>query len=149
MAAEIRLARADEAPQVVTAYEWLFAPPGGRPRDWDPELAEERLRTAVEATESAVLVADEDGEIVGFCTAYLDVLSVRFGRRVWVEDMAVHPERRSQGIGKALLDAVRAWGREGGGTHLELDSGQDRTDAHRFYRRENPDWTSISFAWRL
>jgi GNAT superfamily N-acetyltransferase len=149
MGAEIRAATADEAPNVVTAYDWLFAPPGGRPRRWDRARAQERLRVAAEAEASVVLVADEDGAIVGFCTAYLDVLSVRFGRRVWVEDLAVHPERRSRGIGKALLDAAKDWGRERGATHLELDSGRDRTDAHRFYQRENPNWTSISFAWEL
>jgi GNAT superfamily N-acetyltransferase len=94
-------------------------------------------------------VADAADRIAGFCTAYLDVLSVRFGRRVWVEDLAVDPQRRSQGIGKALLDGAKAWAREHGATHLELDSGPDRVDAHRFYRRENPDWSSYSFAWQL
>jgi GNAT superfamily N-acetyltransferase len=68
---------------------------------------------------------------------------------VWVEDLAVHPEHRSQGVGKALLGAAKAWARERGATHLELDSAETRTDAHRFYEREQPTLRSISFAWRL
>jgi ribosomal protein S18 acetylase RimI-like enzyme len=28
---------------------------------------------------------------------------VRFGQRAWVEDLAVHPDHRSAGHGKALL----------------------------------------------
>jgi GNAT superfamily N-acetyltransferase len=148
MSADIRHALPHDVPEIVSAYEWLFAPPGGRPADWDPEKADERLHSAIGASDAAVLVA-EDSEIVGICTGYLDILSVRFGRRVWVEDLAVHPERRSQGIGKALLDAAKAWGREHGASHLELDSGPDRKDAHRFYERENPNWISHSFAWKL
>lgn len=30
-----------------------------------------------------------DGRLVGLCTAYDDIESVRFRRRVWVEDFAV------------------------------------------------------------
>ena len=75
--------------------------------------------------------------------------SVRFGCRCWVEDLVVDPERRSEGVGKALLDAAKDWARERGATHLELDSGDARLDAHRFYEREAPSWTSRQFAWEL
>jgi GNAT superfamily N-acetyltransferase len=74
---------------------------------------------------------------------------VRFGYRAWLEDLAVSPDRRSEGIGKALLDAAKAWAKERGATHLELDSGDARHDAHRFYERESPAWTSRQFAWEL
>lgn len=90
-----------------------------------------------------------DGTIVGICTTYLDLESVRFGRRAWVEDLAVDPERRSLGIGKHLLDAAKDWARDHGATHLELDSAHARTGAHRFYERERPSWSSISFGWEL
>ena len=62
---------------------------------------------------------------------------------------SVAPTRRSLGVGKALLDAAKDWARERGATHLELDSGDTRTDAHRFYERERPSWTSRCFAWEL
>ena len=146
---EIAAAGPDDAPQLLDAYEWLFAPPGSRPPQWDPQAAAERLRRAATAGDSAVLVARADGAVVGICTAYLDLESVRFGRRAWVEDLAVHPGRRSLGIGKLLLDAAKDWARERGATHLELDSAHARTDAHRFYEREGPSWSSLSFGWEL
>ena len=145
----IRPARVDEAAGLVPTYEWLFAPPGSRPPQWDLETAEARLSGAIAANYAEVLVADVDGEVVGICTVYLDIESVRFGRRAWVEDLAVHPEHRSAGHGKALLDAAKQWGRERGATHLELDSAETRADAHRFYEREQPSWRSISFGWQL
>jgi GNAT superfamily N-acetyltransferase len=145
----IRPARPDELDPVLAMYEWLFAPPGSRPPGWEPARARQRLAAAVGTEDSVVLVADQNGKLVGLCSAYLDLDSVRFGRRCWVEDLAVDPERRSQGIGKALLDAAREWARERGATRLELESGLDRTDAHRFYERERPTWKSHSYAWRL
>jgi GNAT superfamily N-acetyltransferase len=146
----IRAAEPGEEQRVIPLYEWLFAPPGSVPAAWDERRAAVALRQAMESHDSAVIVAEESGgELVGFCTAYQDMHSVRFGYRAWVEDLAVHPERRSQGIGKGLLDAAKAWARERGATHLELDSAETRTDAHRFYERENPSWRSVSFAWEL
>ena len=146
---EIAPADPDDAPELLGAYEWLFAPPGSRPPQWDPQAAAERLRRAAAAGDSVVLVAHADGSIAGICTTYLDFASVRFGRRAWVEDLAVHPDRRSLGIGKRLLDAAKDWARELGATHIELDSAHARTDAHRFYERERPSWSSISFGWEL
>jgi GNAT superfamily N-acetyltransferase len=74
---------------------------------------------------------------------------VRFGRRCWVEDLAVDPERRSQGVGAALLAAAREWARRAGATHLELDSGLARADAHRFYEREGGARQSYTYGWEL
>jgi GNAT superfamily N-acetyltransferase len=143
---EVRAARPDEVDALVAAYQWLFDPPGSQPPMWDPQRAVERLAHAIEDVNAEVLVA---GSIAGFCTVYYDFESVRFGRRAWVEDLAVDPDRRSGGIGKALLDAAKDWARERGATHLELDSAETRADAHRFYEREQPTWKSVSFGWVL
>jgi GNAT superfamily N-acetyltransferase len=145
----IRAAEPGDRHGLVAAYDWLFAPPGSTPPQWDAERAAERLSTAMASGASEVLVADVDGAVVGICTVYLDIESVRFGRRAWVEDLAVHADHRSAGHGKALLDAAKDWARERGATHLELDSGEARADAHRFYERERPSWRSISFGWEL
>jgi GNAT superfamily N-acetyltransferase len=147
--ATVRPATVDEADAVLPLYEWLFAPPGSKPGLWDEERARAALAEAIAAAGSEVFVADDAGELVGFCTTYLDLDSVRFGRRAWIEDLAVSPGRRSQGIGKALLDAAKDWARERGATHLELDSAFTREDAHRFYEREQPSWSSRSFGWEL
>jgi GNAT superfamily N-acetyltransferase len=147
--AKVREAAAGEVERVLGMYEWLFAPPGSVPPGWDPQRAREAIAAAIADPSSAVFVAEHRGELLGLCTAYLDMNSVRFGPRCWVEDLAVSPEHRSQGVGKALLDRAKEWARERGGTHLELDSGDARADAHRFYEREEPSWTSRCFAWEL
>jgi GNAT superfamily N-acetyltransferase len=146
----VRAAEAGEEHAIVPLYEWLFAPPGVRPPSWDERRAAVALRDAIDSHDAVVLVAESDaGELIGLCTGYQELHSIRFGYRAWVEDLAVHPEHRSQGVGKALLDAAKAWARERGATHLELDSAEARKDAHRFYEREGAEYRSITFGWRL
>ena len=93
----IRSARPADMPAVAAAYEWLFVPPGQRPPHWDEANAVRALHEVSSSDRSDVLIADADGNAVGFCTVYLDILSVRFGQRSWIEDLAVHPHRRSRG----------------------------------------------------
>jgi GNAT superfamily N-acetyltransferase len=145
----IRPARPGDAPALVDSYEWLFAPPGTKPAAWDPARAQDRLSGLIASAHGSVFVAESDAAIVGMCSVYLDIESVRFGQRAWVEDLAVHPDHRSAGHGKALLDAAKEWARSHGATHLELDSGEARADAHRFYERELPSYRSVCFGWEL
>jgi GNAT superfamily N-acetyltransferase len=149
MAVEIRQAEAGDAPRVVEMYGWLFEPPGYEPPAWDPARAERALKEAIEDDDAAVFVAGDGGELVGVCTAYLELNSIRFGQRCWVEDLAVDPNRRSEGIGGALLDAAEGWAREAGATPFELDTGLDRVDAQRFYERRGPATKGFSYSWRL
>ena len=93
----IRLARPGEGRTLTAAYEWLFAAPGVRPADWSPAVATGRIEAAIADDRAAVLVADDNNTLVGFATVYLDFVSVRFGQRAWVEDLAVAPDRRSAG----------------------------------------------------
>ncbi len=131
-------------------YEWLFALPGYRPEGWDPARAAEALHKAIASEDAAVIVATaDDGGLIGFCVAFLDINSVRFGQRCWVEDLAVEPKRRSEGIGGQLLDAAGDWARARGATHLELDTGLARTEAQRFYERREPAAKGYGYSWRL
>jgi GNAT superfamily N-acetyltransferase len=145
----IRSAVPGEEGPILPMYEWLFAPPGVKPGQWDPDRALERIGEAISLSDSRIFVAEQNGALVGFCTAYLELNSVRFGQRCWVEDLAVDPQQRSRGVGSALLKAAQDWARSAGATHLELDSGLARVDAHRFYEREGATRQSYSFGWEL
>jgi GNAT superfamily N-acetyltransferase len=146
----IRAARREELDAVLETYEWLLEPLGVTPRSWSEDRAREALAEAIGSEKSTVLVAEaRGGELIGVASAYLDLNSVRFGLRCWVEDLAVEPPCRSAGVGKALLDATKGWARGRGATHLELDTGLARTDAQRFYEREEPIAKGYSYSWAL
>jgi GNAT superfamily N-acetyltransferase len=148
-AAAIREAGIGEEAELLPAYEWLFASPGSRPPSWDAERALAALAEAIASPGAAVLVAEDDDGLAGICTAYIDLNSVRYGPRCWVEDLAVRPEARSRGTGGALLDAASDWARELGASHLELDTGLARTDAQRFYDRRGPAAVGYTYSWPL
>jgi GNAT superfamily N-acetyltransferase len=87
--------------------------------------------------------------LVGVVSVCLDILSVRFGRRASIEDLAVHPEWRSQGVGTRLLRTAMAWAREQGADYVFLESGVARTAAHRFYLREGASHAAAAFRWTM
>lgn len=147
--AAIRPLAAEDVDAVVAACNWLFAPPASVPDLWDPAAARGRLVQLCDATSSTAFVAELDGNVIGFCTVYLDLDSLRFGQRAWLNDMAVDPRHRALGVGSRLLQSAKTWARDHGATQLLVDSSTTRTDAHRFYRREDPTFEAMCFGWRL
>ncbi len=137
--------RADED-TVLTLFEELFDPPARRPRDYTRERGARGFEQALGNPDADVLLAvDENGTSVGLASVYVDLESIRFGRRCWLEDLVVTAGRRSQGIGRRLLDAATTWARARGCTHLLLNSANVRTDAHRFYLASGMYQTSLNF----
>jgi GNAT superfamily N-acetyltransferase len=142
-----RCQRGAEA-QFVSGLEWLFAPPGSRPADWDRDRAVERTAQLLAHEDVALFEArSDDDQLVGVASVYVDILSVRFGRRASIEDLAVHPDWRSRGVGSNLLAAARAWAYEQGADYVFLESGLARTEAHRFYLREGATHAAAAFRW--
>lgn len=58
------------------------------------------------------------------------------GRRLYVDDLVSDEARRSHGAGRMLLGWLEAKARAVGCDVFALDSGVQRTRAHRFYFRE-------------
>jgi ribosomal protein S18 acetylase RimI-like enzyme len=62
-----------------------------------------------------------------------------------VEDVVVHPQHRSQGIGRQMMEHARTLAREAGCYKLALSSNQQRTRAHAFYESLGFERHGISF----
>jgi ribosomal protein S18 acetylase RimI-like enzyme len=99
---------ADDA-TLAALQEELFAERWDRP--WPPP----EITPAMWAGK-LVLLAEEDGEALGF--AFGEIQPNTFSH---VNIVYVRPERRRQGITKALLAEFAARAREGGAEHLSLD----------------------------
>ena len=85
-----------------------------------------------ESTSLDILVAENQGEIVGFLV--LSYVSALTGVRAWIDDIAVDPSRRRQGIGQSLVEAAIQRASRRGATHLFMDTSRGSPDAKRFYR---------------
>lgn len=147
----IRDATTVDLPQIIDAYQWLFRSPGGVPPNWDEDRAKDAVVDTIESDSSVYFVAisSADAKIVGICSAYIDVNSVRYGQRCWIEDLAVEPGMRSKGLGRQLIAEAKSWAKERGATHLELDTGEARIDAQRFYEQLEPDQKTVAYGWDL
>jgi GNAT superfamily N-acetyltransferase len=147
---QIRQSQQGGEAEFVTGLEWLFEPPGSRPQHWDRERAVGRTAQLLGQENVALFEArSSQDELVGVASVYLDILSVRFGRRASIEDLAVHPEWRSRGVGARLLTTARAWAHEQGADYVFLESGVGRTEAHRFYLREGANHAAAAFRWTM
>jgi len=140
--------RADEA-RVLDLVEELFDPPAVRPPDYTRERGAAGFRAALARPDADVLLAFDGERLVGLSSVYVDLVSIRFGPRCWLQDLVVAATARGAGVGRRLLDASAAWARDRGCTHLELTSAGVREDTHRFYMAAGMRQSSLAFSLRL
>jgi GNAT superfamily N-acetyltransferase len=94
-----------------------------------------------------LICRNESGTIIGIAVVAWEESSRR--RFAVLEDMAVEPSRRSQGVGERLIDAVQARVAAQGIDWLFLESGLENHRAHAFFEREGFKTVSHVFAKRL
>ena len=71
--------------------------------------------------------------------------NLAWGRFLYVDDLVTLPAERSRGRGKALLAWLLEHARASGCEQFHLDSGTEKTGAHRFYLREGLRLSSYHF----
>ncbi|WP_298672200.1 GNAT family acetyltransferase [uncultured Sphingomonas sp.] len=98
----------------------------GLTRPWNPPADD--IARALAGPASAILVARRAGAIVG------SVMTGYDGHRGWVYYLAVAPDARRAGLGRALMDAAEAWLRARGAPKLQLMVRAGNEGAQAFYR---------------
>ncbi|MCF8149539.1 MAG: GNAT family N-acetyltransferase [Burkholderiaceae bacterium] len=145
MAAELLILDVTGSDGSVREAEWLHrAEPvhrqlrTGLPADYCARLRE------VFAAGARMCVAVE-GDAVRGVALWRVIENTYEGRRFYVDDLVSDAAHRSRGIGSALLRQLERQARALNCHVLALDSGTQRTDAHRFYFREGMVIPSFSF----
>lgn len=85
----------------------------------------------------------DQGELVAV-TGFKPMITLYYGRFVWVCDLVTSEKGRSNGYGEKLLSYVHDWARQNGYNSIALSSGLKRTDAHRFYENKM-DYDKVSY----
>ncbi|MGJ9459768.1 GNAT family N-acetyltransferase [Oceanobacillus sp. CF4.6] len=117
-----------------------------------------QLRTHLDETTYLELVIDAqkndsykmfalyDNEKIVAVSGFKPMITLYYGRFVWVCDLVTDHQLRSKGYGEKLLTFVHKWAKENKYESVALSSGLQRTDAHRFYEdRMNYDKVSYVF----
>ena len=158
MTVEIREVRPEEYEEAgrVTADAYR---PYARGDDWDAYLLE-LANVADRAQRTMVLVAVEDGRVIGTTTLELDRRVSEGEEHVEGERLPAHeshirmlgvlPEAQGRGIGRALMDESIRIAREHGKTLLTLNTTERMAVAQRMYESMGftrlPDWrVSLEF----
>ena len=84
--------------------------------------------------ECGSLVAEHDGNVVGFLSLEFRERLNRARPQAWIPDLIVTESARGTGIGKALLVRALADARDRGCWSVTLESGRSRHVAHELYR---------------
>ncbi|WP_171166627.1 GNAT family N-acetyltransferase [Streptomyces sp. I05A-00742] len=117
-------------------------------RQLRPHLTEDSFREVYEEGHGQGLrftaAYRDDGVCVG-AAGWRIVISTYTLRALYVDDLVTTADARSTGVGQALVAYLEERAREAGCHRLTLDSGTQRTDAHRFYFRERMAITAFHF----
>jgi GNAT superfamily N-acetyltransferase len=136
----VRTATADDAPAVAKAVEELLIELGGeRPSATALERAVREL--AGDPGAGALLVAEDDGEVVGVLAASWQYAIHVPGRYGTIQDLWVHPDWRSRALGRELIVALVRAASEAGVPRLEVGLPQasfaNLGATERFYREND------------
>jgi GNAT superfamily N-acetyltransferase len=103
------------------------------------QMANERWRLAF---------VEDEGEVVALAGFRL-LECLHSGKTLYVDDLVTREDRRSKGHGETLMQWLEDRARKAGCQTFSLDSGTQRTEAHRFYFRVGMAIPSFHFAKKL
>jgi GNAT superfamily N-acetyltransferase len=82
-----------------------------------------------------VWVAQVDGRAVGACVVCYAISTSRGTLVAKLDDVTVHPQWQGQGVGGAMLEALRSHLRGSGMSRIDCGCHRDNAGAWRFYER--------------
>jgi branched-chain amino acid aminotransferase len=136
----VRAATADDAPAVASAVEALLIELGGE-RPSTTALEEGARRLAEDPGAGALLVAEDEGRVVGILAASWQYAIHVPGRYGTIQDLWVHPDWRSRALGRELVLALVRQAADVGVPRLEVGLPQEGFAGlgatERFYREND------------
>jgi GNAT superfamily N-acetyltransferase len=130
----ISIARPQDIPELCELLASLF--------DQEAEFIPDKkaqargLRAVINGSEAGdILVARDNGEIVGMVNLLYTVSTALGARVALLEDMIVSPTGRGQGVGSRLMEHAIQVARVNGCRRITLLTDSDNEGAHRFYKR--------------
>ena len=100
--------------------------------DWDPDNAKEYLLDFYEQKRFIGYVYEEDDAVIGCIFALCKISGSK--KEIYINEMAVLPERQGQGIGRQLLKTLLDYSKEKGYAGIVLYTSE-YAPASKFYER--------------
>lgn len=100
-----------------------------------------------QAKDQYKMLALYDAEKVVAVIGFKPMITLYYGRFIWVCDLVTDKNKRSKGYGEKLLTYVHEWAKENNYESVALSSGLQRKDAHRFYE-EKMNYDKVSYVFK-
>jgi GNAT superfamily N-acetyltransferase len=97
--------------------------------------AEVLRRSLFEQEAAEALLVELDGEAIGYAIFFTTFSTFECRSGVWIEDVYVRPEKRRDGIGRAVMEHIAALALERGHVRLEWTALDWNEPALRFYEK--------------
>lgn len=101
----------------------------------DPQLQRQGLQQMLAQERGCILVAEDQGRVVGMCTGQVVISTAEGGPALLVEDVVVHDDWRGKGVGRRLMAGLEQWAARQGIQRLQLLADLENKPALDFYDR--------------
>lgn len=110
---------------------------------------EQFFREAIERNDGCCLVAEEDGNFLGYVNGGTKDVPYRKSKYFEIENLGVIPDRKGTGLGSRLLESVIEWAKSNGYQKIYVESYANNQEALAFYRKHGFGDIDISLERRL
>ncbi len=138
----IRAATPNDAPSLSALVAQLGYPAPA-------EAIPSRLANMGRSDDNTVLVAEEDGQIIGVMAARVMWVIHLDAPLAWLTALVVLDSARGRGIGSMLLDRAEEWAKHMGAQKISLSSAMHRTDTHTYYDNRGYERSGLRFTKKL
>lgn len=113
------------------------------------DIYSKKFKESLEDDKSYSIVAEENNRIIGVLNSRLIDRLVKSKDILYIDDLIVDKDYRSNGVGKQLLQNAIKYAREKDCQTVELKSYIENVDAHRFYENNGLEKKHYDFKLNL
>ena len=144
MAISVRKATDKDIPVILDLLYKL-----GRPKaknDFETEIFEKQIKQYISNSDKQILVAELDSKIVGMVSLMFVSRLNRDKLELYIPELIVSEENRGKGFGNKLIEECIKIAKEKKCHRIKLESGNQRIDAHQFYKKLGFIQHALSFS---
>jgi aminoglycoside 6'-N-acetyltransferase I len=119
---------------------------------FDDPIVESSTEEFLNDLRHQLVVALDDGLVVGFVSAVIYVHPDKPAPELWINEIGVAPTHQRQGIGKALMQAILEEAKQAGCTEAWVLTERDNLPAMAMYKSTGGEETppdSVMFTFKL
>lgn len=125
----------------------------GRPKpqkDSDIESFRKLVKKYITDSDKKIILAQlDDAEIIAMVSIIFLPRLNQNSLELYIPELIVHDKFQNQGVGKKLINSCMSIGKEKKCHRIRLESGNQRKESHKFYKKLGFEQSGLSFTKNL